>query len=85
MIEVAIIPLRRVLEKLREGGSTFEDVEKNLDFLFTSCNQRKLSSDLRKRNLNNNIVNLKSKLEKQRAISFAVLVARTAELIVSQS
>jgi len=83
MIEVTLVPLQSVLEKLREGGSTFQEVENWLDFLFNSCNQRKLNGQLRTRNLNNNIANLKAKLEKQHALSFSVIVARTANSIAS--
>jgi len=81
MIHVTLVPLLNVLEKLREGGTAFHDVEKHLDFLFNSCNQRKLNGKLRTRNLNHNIANLKAKLEKQYALSFSVIVARTADSI----
>jgi len=78
IIHVSLVPLLNVLEKLREGGTAFQDVEKHLDFLFNSCNQKKLNGKLRTRNLNHNIANLKAKLEKQYALSFSVIVARTA-------
>jgi len=78
VIHVCLVPLLNVLEKLREGGTAFQDVEKHLDFLFNSCNQKKLNGKLRTRNLNHNIANLKAKLEKQYALSFSVIVARTA-------
>jgi len=81
MIHVTLVPLLNVLEKLREGGTAFQDVEKHLDFLFNSCNQKKLNGKLRTRNLNHNIANLKAKLEKQYALSFSVIVARTADSI----
>jgi len=78
MIHVCLVPLLNVLEKLREGGTAFQDVEKHLNFLFNSCNQKKLHGKLRTRNLNHNIANLKAKLEKQYALSFSVIIARTA-------
>jgi len=78
-IQVRIVPLLRILQTLKEDGAPFQDLEKNLEFLFTACNQRKLNGKLRGRNLKHNIANLKSKLEKQYALSFAVLVANTAE------
>jgi len=78
MIHVCLVPLLNILEKLREGGTAFQDVEKHLDFLFNSCNQKKLHGKLRTRNLNHNIANLKAKLEKQYALNFSVIIARTA-------
>jgi len=78
MIHVCLVPLLNILERLREGGTAFQDVEKHLDFLFNSCNQKKLHGKLRTRNLNHNIANLKAKLEKQYALNFSVIIARTA-------
>jgi len=81
IIHVTIVPLLHVLEKLREEGTAFHDVEKHLDFLFNSCDQRKLNGKLRIRTLNHNITTLKAKLKKQYALSFSAIVARTAESI----
>jgi len=54
-----------------------------MDFLFTSCNQVKLSK-LKGRNLKHHIANLKVKLEKRYALSFGVQVASTAESIIQE-
>jgi len=53
---------------MMENKSAVEsaDDQKNyVDFLFKSCNQKKLNSKLKKRNLKHNIANLKVKLDKQ--------------------
>jgi len=80
------IPMSKILRKLKEDDFEFEDqeVEKNMKFLFTSCNQKKLNSKLKGRNLKHNISNLKLKLEKQYALRFAVQVANTADSIVQE-
>jgi len=83
-IHVHIVPMSKILEKL--GGELLKsknDVMKSIDFLFTSCNQAKLSK-LKGRNLKHHITNLKVKLEKRHALSFGVHVAHTAETIVQE-
>jgi len=55
-----------------------------VDFLFKSCNQKKLISKLKKRNLKHNIANLKVKLDKQYALSFGVKVAYMADVIAQE-
>lgn len=80
-IRVQIVPMSEILERLDEELlSSKTDVKKNIDFLFTSCNQVKLSQ-LKGRNLRHHIVNLKVKLEKRYALSFGIQVANTAETI----
>lgn len=81
MIQVTLIPFLRILENLRDRGFVFDDVEKNLDFLFNSCNQKKLSRKYRTRNRKHNMANLKAKLAKQYALNFSIIVARTADSI----
>jgi len=82
VIRVQIVPMIKILERLGEGLVTGnQEVEKSMEFLFTSCNQKKLNSKLKGRNLKHNIANLKVKLEKQYALSFAVQVANTADAI----
>jgi len=87
VIRVQLVPMIRILERLGEAlvtGPGSQEVGKNMDFLFTSCNQKKLNSKLKGRNLKHNIANLKVKLEKQHKLSFAVQVANTADSIAMQ-
>jgi len=87
LIRVQLVPMIRILERLGEAlvtGPGNQEVEKNMEFLFTSCNQKKLNSKLKGRNLKHNIANLKVKLEKQYKLSFAVQVANTADSIAQQ-
>jgi len=87
VIRVQLVPMIRILERLGEAlvtGPGNQEVEKNMEFLFTSCNQKKLNSKLKGRNLKHNIANLKVKLEKQYKLSFAVQVANTADSIAMQ-
>jgi len=82
MIRVQIIPLEKILQRIdKQFMSSDQEVAKSIEFLFTSCNQKKLNSKLKGRNLKHNISNLKIKLEKQYALSFAVQVATTADSI----
>jgi len=86
IIEVKVLPLLRILEKMGERLKTDQnqDVEKCVQFLFNSCNQKKLNSKLKTRNLKHNIANLKVKLDKQYSLSFAVKVANTADTIAQE-
>jgi len=80
LIRVQIIPMEKILQKMGEGSvSRNLEVSKSIEFLYTSCNQKKLNSKLKGRNLKHNISNLKVKLKKQYALSFAVQVATTAD------
>jgi len=82
VIRVHIVPLSSILEKFDEEHLTSKnEIKKSLDFLFTSCNQEKLTR-LKGRNLKHHIANLKVKLEKRYALSFGVRVANIAETIV---
>jgi len=85
IIRVQLIPMSKILQKLEdEFASENQEVEKSMEFLFTSCNQKKLNSKLKGRNLKHNISNLKVKLEKQYALRFAVQVATTADSIAQE-
>jgi len=85
VIRVQLIPMSKILQKLgEEFASENQEVEKSMEFLFTSCNQKKLNSKLKGRNLKHNISNLKVKLEKQYALRFAVQVATTADSIAQE-
>lgn len=86
-IQVKRVEMVTILERMMEDKTAVEsaDVQRNyVDFLFKSCNQKKLNSKLKKRNLKHNIANLKVKLDKQYALSFAVKVANTADLIAQE-
>jgi len=85
-IEVKVVPLIQILEKMGERlkSDQNQDVEKCVHFLFNSCNQKKLNSKLKTRNLKHNIANLKVKLDKQYCLSFAVKVANTADIIAQE-
>jgi len=82
-VRIKVIPLTKILERMTDhifdGG-----VEKQLDFLFRECNQKKLNTKLRKRNLEHNIQNIKLKLKKQHCLSFAVRVAKVADMIAKE-
>jgi len=80
-IWVVLIPMRSILDRLRDKGCLYQDIAKSVEFLFTSCDQKKLNGKLKTRTLKHNIANLKNKLEKQYALSFAILVANTADKI----
>jgi hypothetical protein len=86
-IDVRLVQMIAILEKMMEDQTTAEsaDVQKSyVEFLFKTCNQKKLNTKLKKRNLKHNIANLKVKLDKQYALSFAVKVATTAEAIIQE-
>jgi len=86
-IEVRLVEMVAILEKMMQEQTAVEsaDVQKSyVEFLFKTCNQKKLNTKLKKRNLKHNIANLKVKLDKQYALSFAVKVATTAEAIVQE-
>jgi len=80
-IHVKVIPLLRILVRLREKFPAYQNIDKCVEFLFTSFDRKKLNGKLKTRNLKHNIANLKLKLEKQYALSFAVNVANTADCI----
>lgn len=83
-ILVNVVPMSKILETLGEELLVSKnDIKKSMDFLFTSCNQVKLSK-LKGRNLKHHIANLKVKLEKRYALSFGVQVASTAESIIQE-
>jgi len=86
-IIVHLIPMSKILRKLGEAQAqpaTSQEVEKCMEFLFKSCNQKKLNSKLKGRNLRHNIDNLKVKLEKQYSLCFAVQVASVADSIAKE-
>jgi len=86
-MKVNKVQMFTILDRMAQDKTVVEstDVQKNyVDFLFKSCNQKKLNRKLKKRNLKHNIANLRVKLDKQYALSFAVKVANTADVIAQE-
>jgi len=84
-IEIRVVPLKSILEKLGDQSIPKNPgIKKCLQFLFTTCNQKKLSSNLKTRNLKHNIANLKVKLTKQHSLAFAVRLSNIAEKIAEE-
>jgi len=83
LIQVKVISLKKILERM--VGETFEeDIEKQMKFLFFTCNQKKLNTKLKKRNIKHNIMNLKMQLKKQKHLSFAVRLVNKADEIAKE-
>jgi len=78
---IRIVPMLSILSRMRGEWADLEEMEKSIKFLFNTCNQKKLNTKLKARNLKHNISNLRLKLEKQYALSFAVRVAELADSI----
>jgi len=76
---IQILTMESILYSMRDQWTDLEEMEKSMEFLFNSCNQKKLNTKLKARNLKHNISNLRLKLEKQYNLSFAVRVAETAD------
>merc|ERR1719320_752955 len=74
LYKIQIVPMK-------DDWSEYEEIAKRIHFLFNSCNQKKLNTKLKPRSLKHHIVNLRVKLEKQYALSFAVRVANIADSI----
>jgi len=86
-IYVRLVPMIAILDQMMENQTAAEsaDVQQSsVEFLFKTCNQKKLNTKLKKRNLKHNIVNLRVKMDKQYALSFAVKVAQTAEALITE-
>jgi len=84
-IRVYVIPMNSIFERMGKEAleSRKSNLKKSMDFLFTACNQVKLSK-LKGRNLKHHIANLRVKLEKRYALSLGVLVANAAESITQE-
>jgi len=79
---VKVLPLIGVLAKMEKQLTDRNyNLAKCIEFLFNSCNQKRLSRKLKLRNIKHNIVCLKSKLDKQRFLAFAVEFANAADKI----
>jgi len=78
-----IIPMCEILERMPDYMFR-ANIEMQLNFLFEKCNQKKLNTKLKERNLKHTIHNLKAKLEKQECLSFAIRVVRMADEIAKE-
>jgi len=76
---IQILTMESILYSMRDQWTDLEEMERSMEFLFNSCNPKKLNTKLKARNLKHNISNLRLKLEKQYALSFAVRIAETAD------
>jgi len=82
LIRVLIVPMSIILHKMgEEYVNGDQHVAKSIEFLFTSCNQKRLNSKLNRKNLRHNINNIKVRLKRQHALTFAVQVASAADAI----
>jgi len=78
---IQIVPMLDILNRMKGDWLEYGEMKKRIEFLFNSCNQKKLNTKLKPRSLKHHIVNLRVKLEKQYSLSFAVRVAKIAESI----
>lgn len=83
--KIQVVPMLSILNRMRDQWADFEEMEKRMEFLFNSCNPKKLNTKLKARNLKHNISNLKLKLDKQYSLSFAVNVSELADCIALES
>jgi len=81
LYNIHVLPMIDILNRMKDDWSEYDEMEKRIEFLFNTCNQKKLNTKLKPRSLKHHIVNLRVKLEKQYALSFAVRVARIADFI----
>jgi len=81
MYRVRIVPMVNILNRMKEELTDVDETERNMDFLFKSCNHKKLNANVKARNLRHNIATLKVKLEKQHMLCFGVMVANMADTI----
>jgi len=81
IFRIQIIPMLDILNRMKDDWSNFEEMKKRIEFLFNSCNQKKLITRLKPRSLKHHILNLRVKLAKQFALCFAVSVANIADSI----
>jgi len=82
---IQILTMESILYSMRDQWTDLEEMKRSMEFLFNSCNQKKLNTKLKARNLKHNISNLRLKLEKQYALSFAVRVAETADAMALET
>merc|ERR1739838_437594 len=78
---IQILSMLNILFSMSNQWADVEEMERSMNFLFNSCNPKKLNTKLKARNLKHNISNLRQKLEKQYNLSFAVRVGEMADAI----
>jgi len=81
LFTIQIVPMLDILNRMKGDWLEYGEMKERIEFLFNSCNQKKLITKLKPRSLKHHIVNLRVKLEKQYSLSFAVRVAKIAESI----
>jgi len=81
LYNIQVIPMINILNRMKDDWSECNEMKKHIEFLFSTCNQKKLNTKLKPRSLKHHIDNLRVKLEKQYALSFAVRVAKVADSI----
>jgi len=83
--EIKVVSMLSILTRMTGRMSEFGSMQKGMEFLFTYCNQKKLNTNLKARNIKHNIGNLHIKLEKQRSLCFAIRVASIADSIALEN
>jgi hypothetical protein len=81
LYKVQILPLLSILSRMKDDWTDLAEMKRSIEFLYHDCNSKKLSTKLKPRSLKHNKNNLREKLKKQYALSFAVRVSETADLI----
>jgi len=81
LYNIQVIPMINILNRMKDDWSECNEMKRRIEFLFNTCNQKKLNTRLKPRSLKHHIVNLRVKLEKQYALSFAIRVAKVADSI----
>jgi len=81
LYNIHVVRMVDILNRMKDDWSDYDEMKTRIEFLFNTCNQKKLNTKLKPRSLKHHIVNLRVKLEKQYALSFAVRVARIADYI----
>jgi len=79
-----VIPMVDILNRMKDDWLEYDEMEKRIEFLFDTCNLKRLNTKLKPRSLKHHIANLRVNLEKQHALNFAVRVARAADSIALQ-
>jgi len=81
LYRVHIVPMAKILNRMKGEWADVEKFEHSVDFLFNSCNHKKLNTKIKARNLRHNMANLEIKLKKVGMLYFGVVIANTADEI----
>jgi hypothetical protein len=79
--KVQILPLLSILSRMKDDWTDLAEMKRSIEFLYHDCSSKKLNTKLKPRSLKHNKNNLREKLKKQYALSFAIRVSETADLI----